>query len=169
VRAAALLPAALAAALCLAAGCLAPRPEGGEEAAAWPPPTVLRTGGLVVASGPMVAVPGGDTYAFAVAANVTLLLAEIRWDDPVQDLDLALASPSAGGAGRVQNFDHAASGGSPGSPDSPHSLEVDVPETGEWRASAFGNGAAAAVEYRLALTLFHGESDVPAGYTALKG
>ena len=121
---------------------------------------------MITASGPMLAV-GGEPVLFSVASNVTLVYAEIVWEDEVQDIDLALASPSAGMTGNAQNFDHVASGGAPGSPDSPHSLTVVAPEAGEWQASAFANGAAGMVEYRIVVTMFHGEVAVPAGYSAL--
>jgi hypothetical protein len=110
---------------------------------------------------------GGESTAFEVTSNVTLLYAEIAWDDPVQDIDLALASPDAGMTGTAQNFDYVAQGGSPGAPDSPHSLTIASPTAGDWQASAFADGAAAMVDYRVAITLFHGETAVPAGYTAL--
>lgn len=153
--------------LTLAAGCLSDRPaQGPGPSQAAEPPTLLHAEGQVTASGPMLAV-GGAPFTFPVAANVTLLLAEIQWEDPVQDLDLALASPSAGTTGTAQNFDHRAEGGAPGAPDSPHQLAVEAPETGDWQATAFGNGGGAMVEYRLAITLFHGETAVPDGYTGL--
>ena len=167
-RTAALLVPLAAALLALGAGCISNRPAGGPSAAAAEPPTVLVSEGQVVASGPMVAVGGADgAYAFSVDPSVTLLLAEIQWEDPVQDIDLALASPSAGMTGTAQNFDHQAEGGSPGAPDSPHRLAVEAPEPGDWQATAFANGAGTMVEYHLAITLFHGETAVPDGYSAL--
>jgi hypothetical protein len=166
VRTAALLAPLAAALLALGAGCLSTSPASGPQPAAPEPPTVLVSEGQVAASGPMVAV-GGDSYPFTVDPSVTLLLAEIQWEDPAQDLDLALASPSAGMTGTAQNFDHRAEGGSPGMPDSPHHLLVEAPEPGDWQATAFGNGAGAMVDYHLAVTLFHGETAVPDGYSAL--
>lgn len=165
---------ALAALAVLASGCLSdddlPPSDGGPDGAPGStdaqPPTVLRGEGQITASGPVVAV-GGTPMTFSVAPNATLLLAEIAWDDPVQDINLALASPSAGMTGTAQNFDHVAEGGSPGMPDSPHSLAVASPETGDWQASAFANGGGANVEFRIAVTLFHGETTVPEGYTAI--
>lgn len=158
---------ALAAALlALGAGCISDRPASGPAPAAAQPPTVLLSEGQVAASGPVVAV-GGDSYPFSVDPSVTLLLAEIQWEDPVQDIDLALASPSAGTVGGAQNFDHQAKGGSPGMPDSPHRLLVEAPEPGDWQATAFADGAGAMVTYHLAITLFHGETAVPDGYSAL--
>jgi hypothetical protein len=153
-------------ALALGAGCLSDRPGASVAAPAAQPPTVLHGEGQVTASGPMVAV-SGEPYGFDVGGNVTLLLAEIQWEDPVQDLDLALASPSAATTGGVQTFDHVAEGGSPGAPDSPHRLAVEAPETGDWQATAFGDGASAMVPFTLAITLFHGETSVPDGYSAL--
>ena len=129
-------------------------------------PTVVKGTGMITASGPVLAV-GGESLAFSVGSNVTLLYAEISWDDSVQDIDLALASPSAGMTGTAQNFDYIVQAGSPGAPDSPHSFTLATPEAGAWQASAFANGAATMLEYRLAITLFHGEAEVPAGYTAL--
>lgn len=129
-------------------------------------PTVIRGTGMITASGPVLAV-GSESLPFSIGPNVTVLFAEIAWDDEVQDLDLALASPQAGMTGAAQNFDFVAQGGSPGDPDSPHSLTIAAPEAGEWQASAFANGAAGAIEYRLAISLFHGEAAVPDGYSAL--
>jgi hypothetical protein len=105
---------------------------------------------------------------FTVGSDVTLVYAEMAWEDPVQDLDLGLASPDAGMTGTAQNFDHVAKGGMPGAPDSPHSLTIVGPAPGEWLATAFANGAASMVDYRIAVTLFHGETTVPDGYTALQ-
>lgn len=129
-------------------------------------PTVVRGTGTITASGPVLAV-GGESIPFTVGDNVTVLFAEIAWDDEVQDIDLALASPSAGMTGTAQNFDFIAQGGSPGAPDSPHSLTIVAPEPGAWQASAFANGAAGAIEYRIVVSLFHGEAQVPDGYSAL--
>jgi hypothetical protein len=129
-------------------------------------PTVVHGSGTITASGPVLAI-GGASIPFTVDGNVTLLFAEIAWDDPVQDIDLALASPSAGMTGAAQNYDHLATGGMPGAPDSPHSLTLPAPEAGGWQASAFANIVAAQIEYRIAVTLFYGETAVPEGYTAL--
>jgi hypothetical protein len=159
----------LAFALALAfAGCLDPRPGDGaaEDRPAWDAPTVVDGTGMITASGPVLAV-GGESLPFTVGSNVTLAYAEIVWEDEVQDIDLALASPSAGMTGNAQNFDHIASGGAPGSPDSPHSLTIEAPEAGPWQASAFANGVSGMVEYRIVVTLFHGEAAVPPGYSAL--
>lgn len=155
------------------AGCA----EGGQEAPWTGPvdengdpiemaPTVIQGTGSITASGPVLAV-GGEATPFTVTPGVTLLFAEIQWEDPVQDVDLALASPEAGMTGTAQNFDFLASGGSPGMPDSPHSLTIPNPQAGDWQASAFANGAAAMLEYHVAITLFHGETAVPSGYSAL--
>ena len=150
------------------AGCLdaGPGAEGSESEPAWQPPTIVKGTGVLTASGPVLAV-GGEGLPFTVGSNVTLVHAEIVWEDEVQDIDLALASPSAGMTGNAQNFDHIASGGAPGSPDSPHSLTILAPEAGDWQASAFGNGVAGMVEYRLVVTMFHGEAALPPGYSAL--
>ncbi|MHB1262776.1 MAG: hypothetical protein ACYC2H_13800 [Thermoplasmatota archaeon] len=147
-------------------GCLDSGGGSEDEASAPIDPTVVRGAGMITASGPVLAV-GGESVPFSVASNVTLLFAEIAWDDEVQDIDLALASPSAGMTGAAQNFDFVAQGGSPGDPDSPHSLTIVAPEAGEWQASAFANGVAGALEYRIVVSLFHGETAVPAGYSGL--
>lgn len=150
------------------AGCVGP--GGGDERrgdqSAFGEPTVVSGTGMITASGPVLAV-GGEALAFEVAPNVTLVYVQIAWEDEVQDIDLALASPSAGMTGNAQNFDHVASGGSPGSPDSPHSLAIVAPDAGSWQASAFANGVAAMLEYRIVITMFHGEAAVPPGYSAL--
>jgi hypothetical protein len=158
----------LAVAVLLAfAGCIGSPDDGAARDDTVPDsPSVVEGTGMIVASGPVLAV-GGDSMPFNVTGNVTVLYAEIVWEDEVQDIDLALASPSAGMTGTAQNFDHVAQAGSPGMPDSPHSLTVIAPEPGAWLASAFANGAATMVEYRIVVTLFHGEVAVPDGYTAL--
>jgi hypothetical protein len=155
---------AFAVPLLLAAGCLEGARDDDPPVAT--PPTVVRGAGMVTLSGPVLAI-GSEATPFAVAPNVTLLYAEIVWDDEVQDIDLALASPSAGMTGTAQNYDHIVRQGSPGMPDSPHSLALVAPEPGEWQASAFGNGVAGMVEFRIAITMFHGETTVPDGYSGL--
>jgi len=157
----------LALALFLAmGGCLDSGSGSDDEPSVPVGPTIVRGSGMITASGPVLAV-GGETIPFSVGSNVTVLFAEIAWDDEVQDIDLALASPSAGMTGTAQNFDFVAQGGPPGDPDSPHSLTLVAPEAGEWQASAFANGVAGAVEYRIVVSLFHGEAAVPIGYSAL--
>jgi hypothetical protein len=158
---------ALASAALLAfSGCLDGGAGDGNDLTVPEPPEVVRGMGMITASGPVLAF-GSTALEFTVGSNVTLVYAEIVWEDPVQDIDLALASPSAGMTGTAQNFDHVAESGSPGEPDSPHSLTVVAPEPGLWQASAFANGAASMVEYRIVVSLFHGEASVPAGYSAL--
>lgn len=158
---------ALAAAALLAfSGCLDGGGGDGRDVLVPDPPQVVEGMGMITASGPALAF-GSTALEFTVAANVTLAYAEIVWEDPVQDINMALASPSAGMTGTAQNFDHVAESGSPGEPDSPHSLTVVAPEPGLWQASAFANGAASMVEYRIVVSLFHGEAAVPAGYSAL--
>jgi hypothetical protein len=157
----------LALALLMASGCMSPGGrDSGDDRAMADLPTVVEGTGMITASGPVLAV-GSAAVPFSVGSNVTLVFAEIQWEDEVQDIDLALASPSAGMTGEAQNFDYVAQSGSPGMPDSPHSLTVVAPEAGEWQASAFANGVASMVEYRIVVTLFHGEVAVPAGYSAL--
>lgn len=163
------LLALLALAGCSDGGDETPAPAGPVDANGEPldaAPQVIKGTGTITASGPVLSL-GDAGIPFGVGANVTLLYAEIVWSDPVQDIDLALASPAAGTTGTAQNFDIIANGGSPGAPDSPHSLTVANPAQGEWQASAFANGAAAMLEYDVAITLFHGETAVPPGYTAL--
>lgn len=104
---------------------------------------------------------------FTVDPGATLLYAELAWDDPVADLDLALASPASDSQAGEVNWDHSAEGGMPGSPDSPHSLTLESPQDGTWQGGAIANGAAANVAYRIAVTVFYGETSVPEGYTAL--
>jgi hypothetical protein len=147
------------------AGCLDSE-DSDRERIVPEPPQVMQGMGMITASGPVLAF-GSPALEFTVASNVTLLYAEIVWEDAVQDINLALASPSAGMTGTAQNFDHVVEAGSPGEPDSPHSLTIANPEPGLWYASAFANGAATMVEYRIVVSLFHGETVVPAGYSAL--
>lgn len=105
----------------------------------------------------------GEGADFDVPDGAEVLLAEIRWNDPVQDVNLGLSSPSQEGTS-PRSYDHVADGGSPGTPDSPHSITVGNPEEGTWQLTAFGNGASAAMEYEWAVTIFF--DDMPAGYTA---
>jgi len=114
---------------------------------------------------------GGSGGDFAVEENATLIFAEIRWDDPAQDIDLALDTPDGPDQSGQDFFDHTHEGGSPGMPDSPHSLTVTPADAtdwaGAWRVAAFGNGPAADVPYTWAVTVFYGETAVPEGYSAL--
>ena len=131
-------------------------------------PEVFQSDGSITASGPVVGVGGADP-SFAVGDGATLIYAQIQWDDATQDIDLALGSPTAqttSQAGETQ-FDHRAEGGAPGSPDSPHSLTVASPEPGDWFPGALASGAAAQVDYHIAITVYYAETEVPEGYTAL--
>lgn len=123
--------------------------------------------GSIAASAPVFALGSGGVD-FNVKEGATLLLAEIRWDDPAFDINLALSSPDAGETGTARNYDHVANGGSPGSPDSPHSLTVEAPKAGAWGASAFANGAAANVEYEIVVTVFFEGDAVPEGYSGFE-
>lgn len=127
-------------------------------------------------SGVGAGVPGGgsissqgDSLDFTVEENATLLYAELAWDDPVTDLDIAVRSPAAQDQANVQTYDHGVQGGGPGQPDSPHSLTLSGSDlmAGAWSATAFANGASAGVPFRLAVTVFYGADAVPEGYTAL--
>ncbi len=166
---------ALALVLVTGSGCLAeesppvvemPEAESGNETAAPNIAAVVFQGsGTVAASaGPVAASNGGGVAD--VDAGATLLYVEWRWDDPVQDLDGALSSPSAGSTGGVENLDHTAEGGAPGSPDNPHSLTLSSPEVGQWGVSMIANGAAGQVDYEFRATVFYGATTVPDGYTA---
>jgi hypothetical protein len=109
---------------------------------------------------------GAAGAAPGVQGNVTLLYIELRWTGPV-DLGLCVNTPSGGNTAGAANCDSGVkNGGLPGMPDSPvHATYVD-PEQGDWKAFPDANGAAAQTDYELAVTLFHGEREVPAGYTA---
>ena len=145
------------------AGCS----DGGsnsDDSTATTTPTPTGNGGpnVTPGEGTMLVSAGGLTFGQGgldvdVGDTVTLLYAEIRWADTVQDLNLGVRSPT---------YDYTVEGGGPGSPDSPHSLAVQSPEEGTWSATAFANPAAVGVTYDLAITLFHGEKQVPDGYTA---
>ena len=124
--------------------------------------------GVGAGAGGTAANLAGTGGAFTVSENATILLAEIKWADPVQDIDLSLDTPDGPDASGNDFFDYTATGGSPGAPDSPHSLMISAPETGEWRLTGFGNGPAAQVDYSWVVTIFYGETAVPDGYTALE-
>lgn len=134
-------------------------------------PKVFTGTGTVVASAGTSQTGGGGFsqggLEFAVEVGATLLFAEIEWDDPVQDLDMGLASPESGSAAGERNWDHTASGGMPGAPDSPHSLTIPSPLAGDWFGGALANGASGNLPYRIVVTVFHGETSVPEGYSAL--
>lgn len=138
-----------------------------ETNATAPEPKVFTGSGTATASTSVGGFSSGGLEA-TVEQGATLLYAELQWDDPVADLDLALSSPSSGSAAGEINYDHSASGGSPGSPDSPHSLTIESPEAGGWVGGAVANGAAADVQYTIVATVFYGETAVPGGYTALE-
>lgn len=133
-------------------------------------PQTFQGDGVITASATVITT-GGDPLDFTIGADATLLFAEIRWDDPVQDIDLALRSPDAGMTGQSANYDYIKRDGMPGDPDSPHSLTLtpsdlaDKAWSGGWQASAFGNGVSANVEYEIAVSVFYGETSVPDGYT----
>ncbi len=157
----------------LTAGCLGSEPETvpapdiedddtPPEVDATAPKVFRGTGTVVASAGPLATSQGGGTAT--VGDGATVLFVEWRWDDPVQDLDGALSSPSAGETQGVENIDYTASGGSPGNPDSPHTLTISAPEIGDWSVSMIANGGSAQVEYEFAATVFYG--DVPTGYTA---
>lgn len=111
----------------------------------------------------------GDSLDFTVEENATLIFAELAWDDPVVDLDLALRSPNAVDQGNIQTYDHTAQGGGPGQPDSPHSLTLTGADVvpGDWRGTTFASGASAGVPFRMAVSVFYGETEVPEGFSAL--
>lgn len=117
----------------------------------------------------------GSTESFMVNASATLVHAEFRWDDDQFDLNGALDDADTEDTGGQDTFEHTDDGGSFGSPNSPHNITVapgDVEDdawAGEWRLTAFANGAAIGLEYEWAVTVFYGETTVPDGYSALPG
>lgn len=133
------------------------------------PPLILYgpfDGTVQSAAGPLSV--GGTTSDFKVDEGATLVFAELKWDSPVIDLNVALRSPAAGQTGTANNFDHTGSGGNPGMPNSPETLTISGADVlaGDWQGTAFANGAAAEQDYQLAVTVFYGATEVPAGYTA---
>ena len=112
---------------------------------------------------------GGSAAEFTVSDNVTLLFAELAWSSPIVALDLCVHAPSDGVneagvpvCGVVQD------GGGPGTPSGLVTYELAAPEAGAgWSLSPYLDGPAAQQDYQLKVTLFYGESSVPAGYTAL--
>ncbi|HUR63163.1 MAG TPA: hypothetical protein VM241_01645 [Candidatus Thermoplasmatota archaeon] len=131
-------------------------------------PQVLSDDGTVTAGiGARVSFTlGAPGVTPGVQGNATLLYVEMAWAGPT-DLDLCVHTPSSGMTGTAQNCDGKGGGGLPGMPDSPIRLTYTAPEKGAWSVAPTVNGAAAQTDYRLRVTLFHGETTVPAGYTAL--
>jgi hypothetical protein len=136
---------------------------------AFAPPEVIPDKGTITAS---ASVPMGASFAIGVegakpgVANVSLLYIELRWTGPA-DLNLCVDKPSsASTGGQVGSCEPEGAGGLPGMPDSPVHVTYLDPEEGEWDVSPYANGGAANTPYELAVTLFHGEREVPQGYTA---
>jgi hypothetical protein len=168
---------ALAAVIVLVSGCTASKPNagsqtpasGGSSAGQHAKPEVLEDKGTMTAS-------AGVAITFTVGAmgvqptatgNVTLMYFELKWDGPT-DLNLCVHKPTSGSTGTAENCDGAvANKGLPGMPDSPVHATYPNPEPGAWSASPYATGASGNTNYALAVTLFHGETEVPAGYTAL--
>lgn len=120
-------------------------------------------GSITAAAGPLAIGTGGTP--FTVQPGATLLYVELRWSDPVQDIDLGVASPSAGTIGGTPNYDNTVTGGAPGAPDSPHSFTLANPEAGDWSMTAFANIVSAQIDFEMAATVFYGASSVPEGHT----
>lgn len=112
---------------------------------------------------------GGGSADFSVSANVTLLYAELEWSSPVVALDLCVHAPSDGAneAG-VPICGEVVDGGGPGTPAGRIAYVRAAPESGDgWTINPYLDGPAAQQDYVLKVTLFYGESEVPAGYSAL--
>lgn len=105
---------------------------------------------------------GATTLDFTVPSGTSLLFVEVRWDDPVQDLDLELQTGANIG---TTTWDYSNNNGAPGAPDSPHSITVTAPGPGDWVAGVFSNGPGADLDYELVATAFLGATSVPDGYT----
>jgi hypothetical protein len=110
---------------------------------------------------------GAAALEFTVGPNATLIHIELEWDSAALDLDLHAKEPGSD----ATTWQHSAEGGGPGSPDSPHNLTIAMGEAGTWEgawtAGIFANGAASNVNYRIVASVFHGETALPEGYTAL--
>ena len=112
---------------------------------------------------------GGGSADFAVSANVTLLYAELSWSSPIVALDLCVHAPSDGAneAG-VPICGEVVDGGGPGTPTGLVTYTLASPEVGDgWTINPYLDGPAAQQDFQLKVTLFYGETEVPAGYTAL--
>lgn len=134
------------------------------------PPEVQTLNGTVnfgANSGVLSTTQGATSLEFDVA-NATLVYVELKWDTQF-DLDLCVVSPSSGStAGQADNCIAGGSGGMAGSPDSPVHMTLTSPEAGHWKANPIsGPGGAVNVNYEIAVTQFHGETTVPAGFSAL--
>lgn len=109
-------------------------------------------------------------WTFKVAPNATAIVAELRWADATQDLDLELGTPdcdSTMGTGTCV-FD---AKGAPGSGDSPVKIVFTDPaalaKAGDWKLFVWGKDAVNA-DFAAAATVFYGAMP-PEGYTALGG
>ena len=176
-------PLALLAALLLAlSGCMSSSTDDGQSAlpsdatdadgdGAADPKVVDGSGTIQAGAGtPVLSFNnGGGSADFAVTGNVTLLHAELAWSSPIVALDLCVHAPSDGAneagvpiCGVVQD------GGGPGTPSGLVTYTLAAPEVGEgWSISPYLDGPAAQQDFELKVTLFYGETAVPAGYSAL--
>lgn len=144
-------------------------PVGGGNGTQGPPRVFYGNGTITFSAGtPVVSFTnGGAGFEFEVLDNATLLFAEMAWEGP-SDLDLYLSSPAAGedpAGNRV--YDHTNTEGDVGSPDIPSTITVKKPGDGTWVATPFAKAGTAGTAFDLAITVFYGETEVAAGYTAL--
>ena len=134
-------------------------------------PKVIDGSGTIQAGAgtPVISTSSGATSAdFAVSANVTLLYAEMEWSSPIIALDLCVHAPADGQTQGVDNCGEVVDGGGPGTPAGRLTFSRASPEAGEgWSISPYLDGPAAQQDYVLKVTLFYGETEVPASYTAL--
>jgi hypothetical protein len=197
-----LLAASLLAGLLLAglAGCSQPTPSAATpppaaDAAAPPAPTVYHDAGTIpvgLYGSDWANRDGHEDIRFNTTANVTAILVELAWTDPMQDIDAhlraltddcpdaddidfvyCLVTPFAG----EQNFgEFQARGGRPGAPDSPSRLLVSgddlkavMDACGDpctWFAEPWATGPYAAIDFTLHVSVFT-DGPPPDGYTAI--
>jgi hypothetical protein len=132
-------------------------------------PKVLYTNGTVVAgvnAPPASVTPTMRGLGFNLQ-NASLVYIEMAWDSPTMDLDLCVTRPSTppfATFGGCEDPDQNLA-----SVDNPMHVAYPRPQSGAWSVHpTSGTGAAANVPYRIAVSVFYGPTEVPAGYTALR-
>ena len=144
-----------------------PAPGGPTSPSPSLPPQVLYANGTVQAglnAPPMSITPTMRGLGFPVG-NESLVLVELAWDGP-QDLDLCVHRPSTPPLASFGGCEDPAF--SPTTNEQTLQVAYPNPEAGAWSVHPTSGTVAAQVPYRMAVSLFHGPTEAPAGYTALR-
>lgn len=111
---------------------------------------------------------GAGGAAFNVPVNATLMFIELAWDSPALSFDLCVHAPADGDIQGTPICGASVDGGGPGTPTGLVTYTLQAPAPGDgWTATASPDGPSANQAYQLKVTLFFGETSVPAGYSAL--